>query len=267
MLHQVRNTEDRFSHNEAHIRSATLCFIAESDLRVKAMRAVEKRLKEDSIPLIYTEDSEEHRTMVYELRDKLEKCGVKVLIVDDDNCPNVTLNWVDFAEKIAKSYRTYLFVVSPLLFKLCHEGKHGDENSFEGLLEKTKGIHLPPILLRNFEALCARNCQKPRLCLVELPERQTDNVRVVDERTEAAGGTSPPNTESTHRVQEQAKRDMRSSCPLSELKQEDTLSSNLIDDYTILSDAKCFRLSHEDLSDDMGSRQVTLYNLSNWLKG
>ena len=228
--------------------------------------ADKKSIGGNFIPLIYTEDSQKHKDMVYKLQTKLEKFGVNALLVDYDNCPNVTTNWIDFAESLAKSYDKFIFIMSPLLFRLCHEGKHGNENSFESLLEKTKGIHLPPILLRNFEALRARNCKKHKIYLIELPKLGPANVSIVNDITEQPEYEAVPDSDTTPRVQRETSVVVKSPCLSSKVKAEGTLSGKLIDDYTILSIALCFKLASEDLEFDLDSRSKALKSLINLLK-
>ena len=242
-----------------------LFFYLESEIEGKNQEATELRFDEIIVPLIYTDDSKEHRDNVYKLRDKLEKCGVTILLADDDSCPEVTSNWVDFTENMAKSYKTFVFVVSPLLFRLCHEGKHGNEKSFQSLIGKTKGIHVPSILLRNLEALDARNWRTPRICLVELTELYYNRIRNLNTRTEDVGSSLATNA-ATSRVEARAKTVTRSADEVSEFTQEDTLSNKLMIDYNILYNACCFTVPAEDLTEDLGSsRPRALHDLSKWL--
>ena len=172
---------------------------------------------------------------VYLLRDHLNSHGFDAQPVDDFTFPEIRSNWIDFGENLAKSHKTFIFIVSPLLYNLCHQGKYGDKAKFESLIKKTKGQYIPLVLLRNLDIIYYRDVWKPRVFLVQLSRNPV--------------------------------KEAHNSNPVTSMNQEkDILSKKFIDDHVILHDAKVFNLPVDKLQTRLPSESDISEHLSLYLK-
>ena len=184
-------------------------------------------VSEVKVPLIYTEDNELLKKNIYSLRDQLVSRGVDAIPIDEFTFPEVNSNWIDFGENVAKTHSTFVFIVSPLLYRLCHEGKYGDKNMFASLAERTKGQHIPMVVLRTLDILYFKHVWKPRIFLVELK----DDLDTVSQEDFAAGLN---------------------------LSSDITLSHRFAADLFILHEAQIFNISVKEFQDSIAceSREV-----------
>lgn len=229
------------------------------------------KFNEHDVPLIYTEDNATLKQNVYLLKDQLKACGVDALPVDEETFPEIRSNWIDFGEQLARTHKNFLFVVSPLLYKMCHEGKYGDKNRFLSLVKKTKGQHIPLVLLRSFDGLYFKYGWKPRIFLVELKENQTERDETFQRKgaNESFRGDALDDTVDTSEETDTMSQIFEQSIEATThttTEEEDTLSQNLADDHFMLYDADSFSISINELNAGWSSKSKTVNHLSNCLK-
>ena len=252
----------------------TESFFSSSDIwQLKEQKALTPRYeyKKNDVPVIYMEDNTTLKQNVYSLTNQLRACGVNAFPVDEETCPEIRSNWIDYGEQLSKVYKNFVFVVSPLLYKLCHEGKYGDKNRFQKLIQNTKGQHLALVLLRNFDSLYFKYGLKPRIFLVEMKDNAADGhltqkkyqnekfqEDTLSELFVALEETGPWSkvTEESVKTENVQTRDLK----------EGTLSHKLVEDHYILYEAKCFSIPLTDLQSGNKLKSNAVQYLSHCLK-
>lgn len=221
--------------------------------------------------MIYMEDSTMLKLHVYSLKNQLRACGVNAFPVDEETCPEIRSNWIDFGEQLSKTYKNFVFVVSPLLYKMCHEGKYGDKNRFKNLIENTKGQHLALVLLRNFDSLYFKYGLKPRIFLIEMIDNTADghlfqkkheNEKVKEDILSELFVALEETDPITQVTGESVKTETIQTTDL----KEGTLSHKLVEDHYILYEAKCFSIPLTDLQSGNNLKSNTVQYLGHCLK-
>ncbi|XP_060607611.1 uncharacterized protein LOC132759780 isoform X2 [Ruditapes philippinarum] len=98
-------------------------------VRLNSKGAISTKLTSSKrVAIIFTKDSPKHEENVARINDELTQRGINSVMFDETSSPEIMANWGQAAENVVTDFEVVMFIISPLLYRICKK---------EGILSTT----------------------------------------------------------------------------------------------------------------------------------